>query len=48
VEVTGGIADGVVIKTGCPALEELTIARKYAKITNPTAESSLRRKKARM
>ena len=47
-EVTDGIAGGVVMKTGCPALEELTIARKHAKITNPKAESNLRRKKARM
>jgi hypothetical protein len=39
VEVTGEIAGGVVMKTGCPALEELTIARKHAKITNPKAES---------
>ena len=44
---TGEIAGGVVMKTGCPALEEFEAVR-HAKIANPTAECSLRRRKARM
>ena len=39
--VTGEIAGGVVMNAGCPALEELAADRKHARITNPTAESSL-------
>ena len=35
------------MNAGCPALEELAAVRKHAKITNPTAESSFRRRKAR-
>ena len=48
-EVANGevIVGGVVMNAGCSALEELAAVRKHAKITNPTAESSLRRRKAR-
>ena len=46
---TGEIVGGVVMKTGWPALEELAAVSKQVKITNPTAESSLRRhRKVRM
>ena len=44
--VTGEIAGGVVMNAGCPALE-LAADRKHARITNPTAESSLRRREVR-
>jgi Trk K+ transport system NAD-binding subunit len=49
VEVANGeiIVGGVVMNAGCPALKELAGVRKHAKITNPTAEASLRRRKAR-
>jgi hypothetical protein len=49
VEVANGeiILCGVVMNAGCPALEELAAVRKHVKTTNPTAESSLRRRKAR-
>src|SRR3977135_2036989 len=43
---TGEIAGGVVMKPGCPALEEWAAVRKHAKIKDPTTESSLRRRKA--
>jgi hypothetical protein len=45
--VTGESAGGVVMNAGCPALEELAAERKHARITNPTAESSLRRREVR-
>jgi hypothetical protein len=54
--MTGEIAGGLVMKagcpplvkkTGCPALEELAAVKKHAKITIPTADSSLRRTEAR-
>jgi hypothetical protein len=47
VEVPLGEIAGVVMKTGCPALEELAAVTRHTKITNPTAKCSLRWRKAR-
>jgi hypothetical protein len=45
--VTPEIVGGVVIKGACCALEELAAVRKHANMRHPTAECSLRRRKAR-